>query len=249
MANIISEWLNPNNFAVLRDKINAIVLVLSSGSTGQVYNKYGNGNGESQWSNLFDLMPTGQPWKTYVTDLSSAPFNGKWLAQDGTTLGNMSSTADHIGDTYKNLFLFLWDTFADAQCPVSGGRGSDSLSDYNANKKIALPDTRGRFSVAFDSRTSDPSNGVWDLFYSVIGKHGGEKQHTLLKAEGAIPDLTGETQTIGKQASTDSSHDFDAVAIGAGTPQTLSVSISGFDASNAHNNTPAFYSENSIIKI
>lgn len=170
MANIISIWLGPNNFAVLRDKINAIVEILSGGSIGQVYAKYGSGDGEANWFSLFDLMPTGQPWKTYVTNLTEAPFNGKWIALDGKTLSNSSGTGDYKGDVYKALFLFIWDHFDDSVCPVSGGRGVDALTDYNANKKITIPDKRGTFDVGYDSRVSDPTNGRWDADYNLVGK-------------------------------------------------------------------------------
>jgi hypothetical protein len=150
MAVYISEWLNPNNFAQLRDKFNGLISKIVGGSNGQVLCKNSSDDGDFAFKNILDLMPTGQPWKTFVSDLSEAPFSNKWIAVDGKTLGNGASTADYTGDTYKALFLFLWSHFTNAVCPVTTGRGADALSDYNANKKISLPDARGRFGVSFD---------------------------------------------------------------------------------------------------
>jgi hypothetical protein len=178
MANLITQWLDPNNFAILRDKFNAVVNVLSGGTSGQIYNKFGSGDGEGQWSNFLDMFPTGWPAETYVTDLSVSPYNSKWVAEDGKTLGNSSSTADYQGDQYKPLFVFMWDNFADTEAPVTGGRGLDADSDWTANKKIAVLDSRGYFGTGFDERTSDPSNGVWDIDYATMGKKKGALEST-----------------------------------------------------------------------
>jgi microcystin-dependent protein len=59
------------------------------------------------------------------------------------------------------------------------------LCDGNNN----TPDLRGRFIVGFDNRTTDPGNGIWDSQYSAVNGSvlpvgtGGEKTHTLTKAE------------------------------------------------------------------
>ncbi len=49
MANVITQWLNPNNFSVLRDKFNAVISVLSNGNSGDLLVKYGSGDGEFSW--------------------------------------------------------------------------------------------------------------------------------------------------------------------------------------------------------
>lgn len=55
----------------------------------------------------------------------------------GNTLSSAVTRA-HV-DT-KALFLFLWTNYsANDICPVSGGRGTTALGDWNANKKIQLP--------------------------------------------------------------------------------------------------------------
>lgn len=251
MAHIISDWLNPNNFAVLRDKFNAIVSVLSGGPTGNILVKKSNDNGDFEFKSLFDLMPTGQPWNTFVTDLSEAPFNNKWVKMDGKTISNLSGTGDYKGDTYRPLFIFLWDKFGDTEAPVTGGRGASGLADYNANKKIAIPDYRGVFEVGFDDRASDPSNGIWDADYNTMGKLGGEKRHTLTSAESGQKAIS---QAIGRVWN--GTTFFGDVPGGGGTdvPTTsgfndVSLSVSASDAGSSHENRPPYRSVNKIIKI
>lgn len=252
MANIITEWLNPNNFTFLRDKFNAIYTVLSGGVVGQVLSKSGNGNGEFAFKNLMDLMPTGQPWETYETDLSVSPFNNNWITKDGSTLGNSASTAIHAGDAYKKLFLFVWNRFADDQCPVAGGRGADAESDYDANKKIAIPDDRGRFRVGYDARLADPSNGIWDAAYNAVGTTGGEKNHLLLSGESGQKAVTltfdaGDPNIYGGV----NAPFFINIKNRAASPPSggLSIVLAPTDADNAHNTTPAFTVVNQIIKL
>ena len=47
------------------------------------------------------------------------------------------------------------------------------------------PDLRGRFILGYDNRNFDPSNGIWDISYNIIGSTGGEKSVTL--SEGQMP--------------------------------------------------------------
>ena len=69
---------------------------------------------------------------------------GRWLLMDGKTIGDASSggTARANADTI-DLFTLLWDNLADADAPVSGGRGASAVADYGLHKTITLPDARG----------------------------------------------------------------------------------------------------------
>jgi len=69
MANIITQWLNPNNWAELRDKFNAVVAVLSEGTTGQYLRKSGDDNGEFEWINPND-------YNIVLTDLGISTYEG-----------------------------------------------------------------------------------------------------------------------------------------------------------------------------
>ena len=50
MANLITEWLNTNNFTQLRDKFNAIVTVLKGGEIGQYLRKSSSEDGQFEWA-------------------------------------------------------------------------------------------------------------------------------------------------------------------------------------------------------
>lgn len=252
MANLITQWLNPNNFALLRDKFNAVVTQLSGGSDNEVLVKYGTGNGEFIFKNIMELMPVGQPWETFVTDLSLAPFNGKWIELDGKTISSTGGSGDYTHLDYKPLYLFLWNNFTNDACPVSGGRGTSAEDDYDDDKFITLIDERGRFSVGYDSRTVDPSNDIWDVDYSVMGKTGGEKEHLQTPQETAI---RSHAHTVA-----DGNADFVVTKLGGAlsspglgsvgslVPYTGGIFGGELDAAIPFNVTPAFIVRNKIIK-
>lgn len=75
-----------------------------------------------------------------------------WLLIDGKTIGNADSGATSLAAaSAENLFVFLWENFDDALCPVSGGRGLDAASDFGADKTIRLFDDRGLFHRVWDN--------------------------------------------------------------------------------------------------
>lgn len=76
-----------------------------------------------------------------ITYESTAPTG--WLLMDDGTIG-ATNAADHFGVNYKDLYTLLWNNCADAQCPVTGGRGASALSDWGNNKPLRLPQVVGR---------------------------------------------------------------------------------------------------------
>lgn len=92
------------------------------------------------------FIPTGAMWQYLGT---TAPTG--WVRGNGRTIGNASSSAtERANADTEDLFEFLWDNFADAQCAVSSGRGASAAADYAANKTITLPDLRGRSFFGLD---------------------------------------------------------------------------------------------------
>jgi hypothetical protein len=66
-----------------------------------------------------------------------------WLRDNGRTMGSASSGAtERANADCEPLFGFLWQTYPDTICPVSGGRGASAADDWSANKTIQLPDKR-----------------------------------------------------------------------------------------------------------
>lgn len=78
-------------------------------------------------------------WRLENTTISG------WVRINGRTIGNATSGASEraSADT-QALFIYIWSTYADAMCPVPGGRGASALADFNANKQITLLSARGR---------------------------------------------------------------------------------------------------------
>ncbi len=73
MANLITNWLNSNNFTELRDKVNALVNVLKSGTIGQFLTKSGNGDGEFQWTSYVAPV-TSTDKTTFSLDITSTSY-------------------------------------------------------------------------------------------------------------------------------------------------------------------------------
>jgi hypothetical protein len=74
-----------------------------------------------------------------------------WVRDNGRTLGAATSGASERANAdCQNLFTYLWNTFADAVCPVVSGRGASAAADWAANKQITLPDKRGCQAMGLD---------------------------------------------------------------------------------------------------
>jgi hypothetical protein len=80
---------------------------------------------------------------------STAPTG--WVFGNGMTIGSGASgaTGRANADTV-NLYTLLWNSWANAQAPVSGGRGANAAADFAANKTITVPDLRGTVLAGMD---------------------------------------------------------------------------------------------------
>lgn len=97
---------------------------------------------------------------------SSAPSG--WILAGGGTIGNAASGASvRANADTEALFLLLWNSMADAQAPVIGGRGASAAADFAANKRITIPDLRQRFILGLASAGTG----------SVMGGIGGAIDH------------------------------------------------------------------------
>lgn len=70
----------------------------------------------------FESSPTGR----------KLIFNGQTIAK--TSGGTVN------GAIYYRAYEYLWNNVLDTYAPVTGGRGLTALADFDANKKIAIPD-------------------------------------------------------------------------------------------------------------
>lgn len=135
------------------------------------------------------LIPTGAI-QAYAG--SAAPTG--WLLCSGGTIGSASSGGSlRANADTQTLFELLWNTFGNTQLPIytSAGvvstRGANATTDFTANKRLAIPDLRGRVIAGFDSmggssadRLTNQSGG---LDGDILGASGGVETHILSEAQ------------------------------------------------------------------
>jgi microcystin-dependent protein len=99
-----------------------------------------------------------------------------WVLMDDKTIGDASSgaTGRANADTV-NLFTLLWNNTADADCPVSTGRGASAAADFAAHKTIALPKTLGRVLATYGAGSG--------LTSRALGSKLGEEAHAQTSSE------------------------------------------------------------------
>lgn len=114
-----------------------------------------------------------------------------WVKLNNQTIGSATSGATQRANAdTQNLFIYLWNNFTNVKCPVSGGRGSSGLADFNANKTIGLPDARSAIFCGLDDMGNTAKGvlssanfpGSSDGPTTPCG-YGGEANHILLVAE------------------------------------------------------------------
>lgn len=75
-----------------------------------------------------------------------------WVRDNGRTIGSAASGAtERANADTQALFEFLWNTYSNTFCAVSGGRGASANADWVANKTIATPDKRGYLHGGLDT--------------------------------------------------------------------------------------------------
>lgn len=151
------------------------------------------------------LVPTG----TMLDYIGTVAPTGYALA-DGKTIGDSSSGATVTGgggSQYSDLYALLWNGMADAQAPVSSGRGGSAAADFAAHKTIALPDLRGRVIATKDDlggsvagRLSSWSGGA-GFTPTTLGNYGGTESVTITSAQ-----MPSHTHTQNSHNHTQNSH-------------------------------------------
>lgn len=139
--------------------------------------------------------PVNPPtWQTGVPTGVAYPYIGLtapsgYVLANGTTIGSASSGASQRANAdCEVLFKLLWDSWADAQAAVGGGRGASADDDWLANKAIAVPDMRDLAFVGLGNIggvdagliTAASTNGANAI---IPGGVIGEETHTLVEAE------------------------------------------------------------------
>lgn len=97
-------------------------------------------------------------------DMLWSPIQGTrvgWVRANAKTIGSAASGAtERANGDSQNLFTFLWSTFSNTTCPVSGGRGASAVADWTSNKTIGLLDMRGRAPFGLDDMGNVPAGTI-----------------------------------------------------------------------------------------
>jgi microcystin-dependent protein len=163
-----------------------------------------------------------------------------WLVANGGTIGNAASGATTLAsaDT-EALFTILWDAWSNTYLPIqasNGGastRGASAAEDYAANKRMPLPDLRGRVPVGLGTGSG--------LTARVLGVKGGEEAHSLTEAENG-PHSHGHNLHTVNYGIGNGTHGWVSGAYGFG------MTISSAGSGTAHNTMPPYLVMNYIIK-
>jgi microcystin-dependent protein len=128
---------------------------------------------------LVNAPPPAIPTGSAMPYIGAAAPSG-WVLAAGKTIGNAASGAtERANADTVNLYTLLWDSWADAEAPVSTGRGASAAADFAANKTITLPDLRGRSIFGKDdmggSAASRVTSGVSGIAGATLGKAGGSE--------------------------------------------------------------------------
>lgn len=126
-----------------------------------------------------------------------------WVRDNGRTIGSATSGAtERANADTQALYEFLWNTYSNTICPVSGGRGANAAADFAANKAIGTPNKQGLIAGGTDGMGASASS-IWASVPVVSGSVTtagsviGETLHALTSAENGPHTHTGTTDSGG----------------------------------------------------
>lgn len=151
-------------------------------------------------------MPVGM-MVPYVA--TTAPTG--WVRANGRTIGNAASggTERANADT-ADLFSLLWSAYSNSilaiqdSAGVASTRGADAATDYAANKRLPLPDMRGRGFFGLDDMGATAASRLGTVITdeTTNGASGGTETHTLSAGEMPSHTHTGTTSSNGAHTHT-----------------------------------------------
>jgi hypothetical protein len=171
-----------------------------------------------------------------------------WLRCDGRTVGNGSSggTARANADM-SGLFTVLWTNFTNTELAIqdsSGGassRGASAAADFAANKRMPLPDLRGRVIAGMDNPGGGAANRITSAQADVNGGSTGTETHTLTTPE--MPAHTHGPSGGGNFLITGGA----VFTTSAGATNSITATTASTGGGGAHQNTQPTYFLNWFI--
>lgn len=207
---------------------------LASGAAGGMYYFDNDGNPANLGAGLAGQVPvssgsSGVAWGYAAPTGVIFPYIGLtapagFVLASGKTIGNASSGASERAnaDCYA-LFVLLWNSWADNEAPVGGGRGASADADWAANKRIVVPDPRGCNLVGLDNIGGTAAERITSASFNGTnatkpGGRIGQESHTLTAAQ--LPSHTHDAGTLAFAGTTDSAPDHTHGLHGVGAIQT-----------------------------
>lgn len=150
-------------------------------TTMQVLGPSSGGGGGGSTVDPTSIMATGDMKARYGT----GPLAG-FVRANGLTIGSASSGASERANAdTQALFVYLCGT--DANLVMTPPRSGNCLSDFNANKQLALPDWRGRALAFLDDMGNSAAGRLTATYFgmaaTVLGAAGGSESRTLTAAQ------------------------------------------------------------------
>lgn len=193
-------------------------------------------------------LTTGGAWTTgdVKVTLKAAADSGWVLLNDGSIGNGASAATTRANADTEALFTLLWTNCADAECPVSGGRGANAAADFAANKRLTLPLSMGR--------ALGISGAGAGLTSRALGKTTGAETHALVTGELASHTHAAGTLVAPVPTPTGAvSVDFTLEATNQDAAGPENVAITGSTAAagsgTAHNNMQPTTFLNAMIKL
>lgn len=117
-----------------------------------------------------------------------------WIWSDGQTIGNaVSGATNRASQDTRSLFVLLWNAFDNIALPIQTNTGSptsrglSALEDFDAGKRLPVPDRRGRVNAGLDQMGGTPANRLTAAASGVdgsrMGASGGTQTETLTVAQ------------------------------------------------------------------
>jgi microcystin-dependent protein len=167
------------------------------------------------------VFSTGDAKLTYKTTADPG-----WIMANEGTIGKAGSGASTRANAdTQALFVLFYSNMADAQCPVSGGRTGNAVTDFNNGKTLRIPQVASRALVTAGSGSGLSAWG--------IGGIAGEENHILSAAE--MPSHNHSASSASSSFSSDGGHTHVIVA-GAGSGGG-NVQASNFSGVNTNTQT------------
>lgn len=150
-------------------------------TTMQVLGPSSGGGGGGGTVDPTSIMATGDIKVRYGT----GPLPG-FVRANGLTIGNAASGASERANADTQA-LFVYLCGRDANLVMTPPRSGNCLSDYNANKQLQVPDTRGRVIASEDAMGNSPAGRLTASYFGLdatsLGSTGGSESQTLTVAQ------------------------------------------------------------------